>query len=142
MLCIFFCNFNTILIQVFNLCYSNLRSISLIVGKLCAFRHRSNFSNFKHLYYITFNWKGNFKFWWFNRKSLVQIYQSQHQICAESRVIGGGVLMPNNVNMAKNIQIAKKYRKKVMQFNFQLMKFAWNIYSFTTLHISVSVGIF
>ena len=37
--------FDTILIQVFNLCYLTLGSIFLTVLNVCVFRHRGNFSN-------------------------------------------------------------------------------------------------
>ena len=59
-------NFDITFIPVSNLCYHNLGSISLIVLKLCTFRQRSSFV-------ITFDWNGNFEFWWFH---LVQIYQN------------------------------------------------------------------
>ena len=55
----------------------NFGSISLIVWKLCYFRNGRNFGNFWHILIITFYWKGNTKFWWFHRKDLVQICQSQ-----------------------------------------------------------------
>ena len=38
---------DTIFIQVFDLCYSNFESISLIVWKLCAFRQCIKIGNFE-----------------------------------------------------------------------------------------------
>ena len=54
-------NFYTIFIQVFNLYYKNMMSISLIVLKLCAFRKRSNFGNFQQFFHHKFRLK--LKFW-------------------------------------------------------------------------------
>ena len=50
---------------------------SYIVSKLCTFPHCSNFKIFNSIFYhISWRlWK--FKFWWFDRKELGQIYQSQ-----------------------------------------------------------------
>ena len=31
---------------------------------------------YSSFFFITFDWKGNFEFWWFHRKDLVQIYQN------------------------------------------------------------------
>ena len=39
--------FSEIFIQVLNLCYQNMESISLIVWKLLDFRQRSNFGYFQ-----------------------------------------------------------------------------------------------
>ena len=52
-------NFNTIFIQVFNLCDQNLESVSLIVWKLYAFWQCSNFGNFQQFFYDNFRlrWK-------------------------------------------------------------------------------------
>ena len=62
--------------SVLNLSYWNLESISLIILELCAFLKRSNFNNFQQFFIITFDWNGNFEFWWFYQKDLVQIYQN------------------------------------------------------------------
>ena len=66
-------NFETIFVKVFNVCYQNMGSISTIVWKQCAFRQHSNFGNFQQFFITTFDWNGNFKFWWFHRKDVVQI---------------------------------------------------------------------
>ena len=54
-------NFDTIFIQVFNLWYTNLGSISLIVWKLYAFRERTNFGHFQQFSHHNFRLK--WKFW-------------------------------------------------------------------------------
>ena len=51
----------------------NLELISLTVWKLYPFRKRSNFGNFQQFFIITFDSNGNFEFWWFHRKFLVQL---------------------------------------------------------------------
>ena len=50
---------NKIFIQVFNLCYNYLGSISSTAWKLCAFRQRSNFDNFQQFFHhnIQLEWK-------------------------------------------------------------------------------------
>ena len=53
--------FEIIFILIFNFSYQNLESISLIVWKLCAFRQRSNFGNFKQFFHHNFQLK--YKFW-------------------------------------------------------------------------------
>ena len=53
-------NFDTSSIQVFNLCYENLDSISLIAWKLCAFLQRSNFDNFQQFFHHNFQLKLKF----------------------------------------------------------------------------------
>ena len=53
--------FYTTFIQVFNLCYTNLGSISLIVWKLCTFRQRSSLGNFQQFFHHNFRLK--WKFW-------------------------------------------------------------------------------
>ena len=70
-------NVDTILIQVYNLCYWNLWSKSLWIWRLCAFRHHSHFRNFQKFFIITFDWKGNFKLWWCHLKDRVQIHHSR-----------------------------------------------------------------
>jgi len=50
-------NFNTIFIQVFNLCYQNLESMSFIVLKLGAFLQRSNFGYFQQFFHHNFRLK-------------------------------------------------------------------------------------
>ena len=81
-------NFNKISIEVFNLCYQNLGSISLILFKPCAFRQRINFRNLQQFFHHNFQLKWKFwifmvsseryssdlskytlfyKFWWFYR---------------------------------------------------------------------------
>ena len=71
-------SFYTILIHVLRLCYQHLVLVSLIIWKLCVFRHRRNFGNFRQFFFIiVFDWKGNIKLWWFYRKDLVQIYQNK-----------------------------------------------------------------
>ena len=52
-------NFDTI--QVFNLLICNLRSMTLTVWKLCAFRQPSNFDNFEQFFHKKFRLKG--KLW-------------------------------------------------------------------------------
>ena len=52
--------------------------ISLIFWILCGFRQRSNFSFSKQcsrFFIVTFDWDGNFEFWWFHRNDQVHIYQ-------------------------------------------------------------------
>ena len=76
-------NLDTILIQVFSLCFWKIsfryrKAISFIVWKLRAFWQRSNFSNFAiHLFFRTFDGKGNFKFWRFHQKNLTKTYLFQ-----------------------------------------------------------------
>ena len=53
-------NFDTIFIHIFNLCYQNLESVSLIVRKSMSFWQRSNFGNFSSFFIITFDWTGIF----------------------------------------------------------------------------------
>ena len=48
---------NTIFIKVFNLCYQNLESISLIVWKLWAFPQRINFRNCWQFFHHNFRLK-------------------------------------------------------------------------------------
>ena len=62
------------------LCNYNLESISTIAWKLCAFHHRRNFGNIPQFFYQYFQPKGNFKFWWFHLRDLIQIYQNQPYI--------------------------------------------------------------
>ena len=50
-----------ILNQVFKFYYYYLRSISLIVWKLWAFRHRRNFGNFRQFFYHNYRLKEKFK---------------------------------------------------------------------------------
>ena len=54
-------NFDKIFIEVFNLCYQNWGSLSLMVWKLYAFRQRSNFGNCQQFFHHNFRLKG--KFW-------------------------------------------------------------------------------
>ena len=53
-------NFNTIFIQLSNLCYQNLELISLLVWKLWAFPQGSNFVNFQQFFHHNFRLKWNF----------------------------------------------------------------------------------
>ena len=57
-------NFSTIFMNVFNLCYQNLKSISLTVSKLWAFWQRSNFGNFQQFFHH--NCRLKWKFWILN----------------------------------------------------------------------------
>ena len=52
--------FNTISIQLSNLCYYNLELISLSVWKLWAFPQGSNFVNFQQFFHHNFRLKYNF----------------------------------------------------------------------------------
>ena len=69
-------NLYTSFIQIFYLFSQNLKKIFLIVFKLCAFRHVAISVIFSSFFIITFDWNGDFEFWWFLRKDLAQIYQN------------------------------------------------------------------
>ena len=54
--------FNTIFIQLFNLCYQNLEFMSLLVWKLWEFPQGSNFVNFQQFFHHNFRLKWKFSF--------------------------------------------------------------------------------
>ena len=54
-------NLNAIFIEVFNSCYLNLESISMIVWKLYVFHQRRNFGKFQQFFHHDFRLR--WKFW-------------------------------------------------------------------------------
>ena len=67
-------NFDKMFIQVFNLCYKSLDSISFIFGNHAFFGNVVISPIFIRFFHHSFQLKR--KFWYFHRKNLVQIYQN------------------------------------------------------------------
>ena len=69
---------HTILIQ--SLFKSSICAIKIWDRYLWQLGHYALFGNvaiiFSSFFIITFDWNGNFEFWWFHWKDLVQIYQN------------------------------------------------------------------